>query len=155
MGSEPGRRRVFVITSQELAYLAAGAALDKQAEDPVVLDVRALSTVADFFVVCTADSGPQLEACRDAIDQALRVQGCRIWHTEGDAAPGGPAGGTPPLRWILMDCGDVIVHLMDQTTRGFYQLERLWGDAPRLPLPGGGSTPASPAPSSQLPLREG
>ena len=118
--------------SRALALLAARAALEKHAEHVVVMDLRAISTVADFFVICTAASSPQIEALKEHIEAALASRGCAVWHTEG--AP--PSGGGDPLardfRWVLMDCGEVVVHLLDQPARAFYRLEDLWADAPRI-----------------------
>ena len=122
------------------------------------MDLRTLSPVTDFFILCTAGSARQLDALKDHIEDELARQGCALRHVEGAASPGGPApparlasapgraamardGPGPPraserdLRWVLMDGGDIVVHLLDQPTRAFYRLEDLWADAPRLPLP--------------------
>ena len=121
------------IESQAKALLAAHEALDKQGEDVVVVDLRSLSSVTDFFVICTAGSSRQIDALKDHIEAVLSGQGCPVWHTEGDAAA--PSRGfTHEPQWVLMDYGDIVVHLMDQQTRSFYQLEQLWADAPRVPL---------------------
>ena len=121
------------IHSEEKALAAAHAALDKQAEQIVVIDLRSLSSVTDFFVVCTAGSSRQIDALKDHIEAVLSSQGWPVWHTEGDAAP--PSRGfTLDPQWVLMDYGDLVVHLMDQPARSFYQLEQLWADAPRVPL---------------------
>ena len=114
-----------------IARLAAQAAVDKHAEDVVVLDLRGLSTVTDFFVIGTAQSAPQLEAISDHIEQRLAQHGARVWHTEGIGAS--PPGVSAP-QWLLMDCGECVVHMQDAPTRSLYQLERLWGDALRVPL---------------------
>ena len=116
-----------VLDSQAKALLAAQAALEKHAEDVVVLDVRALSTVTDFFVICTAGSGRQIAALKDHIESTLQQQGASIWHTEGAMME------TNEPQWVLMDCGDLVVHLLDQQARVFYRLEDLWADAPRYP----------------------
>ena len=124
------------IDSQAKALLAARAALAKQAEDVVVMDLRALSILTDFFILCTAGSERQLEALTDHIEAELAREGCAVRHIEGTAPPGRPPRTSErDLRWVLMDCGDIIVHLLDQPTRAFYRLEELWADAPRLPLP--------------------
>ena len=128
---------VIGIESQRKAVLAAKAALAKHAEHVLVLDVRKLSGVTDWYVVCTGMSPPQLMAIREAIDEALRAHGHRTWHVEGDSAAKAAARAGldgRQLQWILMDCGDVVVHLFNPPARQFYQLERLWGDAPQLPL---------------------
>jgi ribosome-associated protein len=126
---------------EETVRALANAALDKRAEALVVLDLQGLSTVADYFLVCTARSVTQLDTIADAMHAALKARGVRLRHREGTAASG----------WLLLDAGDVVAHLFLAETRAFYALERLWGDAPTLaldavPLPGG-ATGAAPGPS--------
>lgn len=113
--------------------IAARATLEKQAEDVVVLDLRPLSAVTDFFVICTTGSARQADAVREHLEATLSQHGASVGHTEGRPGPVGP--GNSGLQWVLLDCGDVVVHLLDQRSRDFYRLERLWGDAPQLPLP--------------------
>jgi len=100
------------------------------------MDLRALSTVTDFFVVCTAASARQMAAVKDHIEAALEQQGGRVWHTEGTPASLAASSGPHPApQWVLMDCGEIVVHILDQVGRQFYRLEDLWADAPRLSLP--------------------
>lgn len=100
-----------------------------------MLDLRPLSTVTDFFVVCTAGSPRQLDALKEHIEATLARHGCPVWHTEGSASPGEPASSfNRQLQWVLMDCGELVVHLLDQPARSFYRLEDLWADAPRIPV---------------------
>ena len=121
------------IQGEAKALAAAHAVLEKQAEQVVVVDLRSLSSVTDFFVICTAGSSRQIDALKDHIEAVLSGQGWPVWHTEGDAAP--PSRGfTLDPQWVLMDYGDLVVHVMDQKSRSFYQLEQLWADAPRVPL---------------------
>jgi len=103
---------------------AAQAALEKKASDLIVFKVGGLTTVADYFVICSADSQRQVRAIRDHIDDTLSQRGCRPFSTEGEATG----------RWVLMDYSDIIVHIFKEEIRPFYALERLWGDAPRLDL---------------------
>lgn len=103
------------------AAVAAGA--DKKAENPVVLDVRGLSGVADYFVLLSADSDRQAAAVADAVDDALTGLGAQRLGAEGRSGGG----------WVLLDFGDVVVHVMSPEARGFYDLEGLWADAPRVP----------------------
>ena len=119
--------------SEANALAAAHAALEKQAEAVVVIDLRSLSSVTDFFVICTAGSGRQIDALTDHIDAVLSQRGCPVWHIEGTAAASA-RGFIQHPQWVLMDYGDLVVHLMDQQARAFYQLEQLWADAPRVPL---------------------
>ncbi|MBI4597244.1 MAG: ribosome silencing factor [Candidatus Omnitrophica bacterium] len=102
--------------------IAARAALEKQAENVLVMDVRGLSNVTDFFVLCTAASSRQLDAIKGHLEAVLETAGCSLWHIEG-------ASGAP---WILMDFGPLVVHLLDSAARDFYRLEDLWADAPRI-----------------------
>ena len=117
------------------ARLVGHAALEKQAEGVVIMDLRLLSSVTDFFVICTAGSARQLNALKEHIETVLLQHGCPVWHTEGTAS-----GALPPSRvdhdpqWVLLDCGEVVVHLLDQPARAFYRLEELWADAPRIPV---------------------
>ena len=123
------------IDSRAMALIAARAALEKHAEDVTVMDLRSLSTVTDCFVICTGGSVRQLKALKEHIEQALSQQGHRVWHVEGITSNTGPPGAMAPApHWVLMDCGDVVVHLLDARARELYQLERLWADAPRIPL---------------------
>jgi len=101
------------------ALRAAEVAEDKRAEDIVVLDMRALTTVTDFFVICTGTNRAQMRAVADAVDEALY---------EGRPRP--PREGDERAQWILLDYGDVVVHVFGPEARAFYRLERLWGDAP-------------------------
>jgi ribosome-associated protein len=115
---------------------AAKAALDKHAEDVLVMDLREVSTMADFFVVATAASRPQLLAITEQIEQALKRFRQRPGHIEGkltrESARAAAYG--EPVSWVLVDCGDVVAHLFNPAARAFYQLERLWADAPRIPV---------------------
>lgn len=105
------------------------------------MDLRALSSVTDFFVVCTAGSARQITALKDHLEEVLSSQGCPVWHSEGTASPG-PAGRVADdLHWVLMDCGELVVHLLNQRARAFYRLEELWADAPRIQI----EEPSSPA----------
>jgi ribosome-associated protein len=105
-----------------LAAVKAGA--EKKAEIPVVLDVRGLSGVADYFVLLTADSDRQAAAVADAVDEALSGLGAQRLGAEGRSGGG----------WVLLDFGDVVVHVMSPESRGFYDLEGLWADAKRVPV---------------------
>ena len=131
------------IDSQKAALIAARAALEKLAEDAVVMDLRSLSTVADYFVICTGNSARQLDAIKNHIEDALGEQSYQVWHSEGaTTASDGPSDAP---QWVLMDCGDFVVHLFDQKARSFYRLEDLWADAPRLSL--------GPSPSASTRLK--
>jgi ribosome-associated protein len=104
----------------DVVRLAARAALEKNALDVVVLDLQGLSGIADYFLICSARSTTQADTVAEAVRMALKIQGVRPRHVEGSAESG----------WLLLDYGDVVVHVFLEATRGFYALERLWGDAP-------------------------
>ena len=101
---------------------AARAALDKKAEDVVVLDLRSLTAFTDYFLVASGNNQKQLVAIADAVLEALRREGARPDHIEG----------YPRQEWILLDYDDFVIHLFTPRTRGFYGLERLWGEAARI-----------------------
>ena len=106
----------------DIARQIAEIASDALATNITVLDISALSTIADYFVVCTADNVRQLNALRESIVTELRDGSVRPHRIEGVAEAG----------WIVLDYGDVIVHLFTRELREFYQLENLWADAQRL-----------------------
>jgi ribosome-associated protein len=105
------------------AVRAAELANEKKATDTVVLELKELSTVADYFVICSGDNPAQIRAIAGAIDKFFSKKRVRMVGREGlDFA-----------RWVLLDYGDIVVHVFDQEIRGFYDLEKLWMDAPRIP----------------------
>jgi ribosome-associated protein len=109
--------------SKQLAQLCSELAYSKKAENIVVLDMRALTTVTDYFVICTGSSEPHLRAVVNEIADKLREQ-----HDRRPRA----IDGNLPAAWIVLDYLDVMVHVMRADTRERYNLEGLWGDAPRL-----------------------
>lgn len=102
-----------------------GAALDRKAYDLVVLDTAGLTSVADYFVICSGRSDTQVQAIADAIEQAGDALGIRPLAVEG----------REQSRWMLLDYGDVVIHVFYTPVREFYDLERLWVRAPRVVLP--------------------
>jgi ribosome-associated protein len=109
-------------TARPTALAIAQAALDKKAEDVTVLDVRGLTSYADYFVVMTADSDRQASAIADHLEDTMKKAGFSKVGVEGYETG----------RWILVDYGDVVAHVMNRESRGFYDLEGLWADAPRF-----------------------
>ncbi len=109
-------------TGRPTALAIAKAALDKKAEDVTVLDVRGLTGYADYFVVMTADSDRQASAIADHVERTMKTAGISKVGVEGYESG----------RWILIDYGDVVAHVMNRESRGFYDLEGLWADAPRF-----------------------
>ena len=106
------------------AGMAAKAGLDRKAEDVRVLDVRGLASYTDFLVLLSATSDRQANAIADAVDEALSTNGYRPIGVEGVGAG----------NWILVDAGDVVVHVFHQDARRFYDLDGLWADAKRVPV---------------------
>ncbi len=108
----------------ERAQLIVDAALERKAERPVALDMREVSSIADTFVLVTGRSNRQVRAVADGILERLRALGERPLGVEG----------MDEGRWVLLDLGDVIVHVFEPEVREHYDLERLWSDAPPLDL---------------------
>jgi ribosome-associated protein len=103
----------------QLARAAADAASDKKASDVLLLDIREVTTVADYFVICSGNNPRQIQTIADTIDEELGKQGAALLHREGTAETG----------WILLDFGDVIVHIFGPKEREYYRIERLWSEA--------------------------
>ncbi|HEY7347404.1 MAG TPA: ribosome silencing factor [Ktedonobacterales bacterium] len=103
----------------QLAKLAVEAASDKKATDIVLLDIQGVSTIADYFVICTAANPRQIRAIATAIDEKLSEHGRPTFHREGVADSG----------WLLLDYSDIIVHIFGPKEREYYRLERLWSTA--------------------------
>jgi ribosome-associated protein len=112
--------RHHVTESVELASLAARAATSKQAEDVIVLDVRELITITDYFVICSGSSDRQVKTIAEAVSKELKDRGTKPVRIEGEAG----------ARWILLDFVDFVVHVFHHEERDYYRLERLWTDAP-------------------------
>jgi ribosome-associated protein len=111
------------ITPENLAKTCAELASNKKAEDIVVLDLRAISTFTDFFVICSVTSEPQLKAVANEIETRLRED-----HSIRPVA----IDGFPASQWVVLDYLQVVVHVFHRDKRAFYTLEDLWGDAPSL-----------------------
>jgi len=108
------------LSSTELANKISEIIFTKKGFDVIVIDLRKLVTFTDYFVVCSADSDVQVKAIADQVDKILSEQGIKCWHREGLKA----------LTWVLLDYVDVVVHVFKKDAREFYNLEKLWGDAP-------------------------
>lgn len=97
---------------------------DKRASDIDVLEISELTSIGDYFVICTCSSNVQVRACADEAEEKMKEAGFAPLHVEGYR------GGS----WILLDFDDIIVHIMDRQTREFYSLERLWDDAKKIDI---------------------
>lgn len=112
------------MTPKEMALLLAQAMDSKKGKDIRVLETDGVTTLADYFVLCSGSSAPQLKALADAGEKAMKDHGILPHHVEGHR------GGT----WILQDYGDVVVHVFDKEARAFYDLDHLWADAKTVDL---------------------
>ena len=108
------------MNTTELSNFIAKAASDKKARDIVMLDMRNISIITDYFIVCSANSTTQVKAIADNIEDKLAEAGVHPTHKEGYA----------DARWVLLDYGDVVAHVFLEEERDFYNLEQLWADAP-------------------------
>ena len=102
--------------------LCYNALLDKQAEEVLILDLRGVTNIADFFVICHGTSTRQVQAISDNVEKAFRKSGTKHFHVEGREKG----------DWVLMDFSDMVIHIFHKTTRGLYSLERLWSDAKKV-----------------------
>ena len=102
----------------------AHAALDAKADEPIILDLRKLSYSFDYFFLCSAESNRRIQTVAEHIEEGLSEEGASVRHREGRAEGG----------WLLLDYGSVIAHIFSPDARRFYELERMWADAPRLRL---------------------
>ncbi len=111
------------MSSEQLANDAAECALALKADDIVILDLRKLSPIADFFVICSGVGDVHVSAISDAIEKGLlgKAEKQKPWHIEGYES----------RRWVLLDYVNVVVHVFQEGTREYYSLEKFWGDAPR------------------------
>lgn len=104
--------------AREMAKLASAALAEKKGEDIKIIDIRDISVIADYFVLASGDNQNQLQAMRDAVDEAIYKAGTHLKQVEGNQKS----------TWILMDYGDIIVHIFSKEDRLFYDLERIWRD---------------------------
>lgn len=111
--------------AEELVRAAAEAASDKLAVDIIAFDVSELIAITDAFLLCSAANDPQIRAIVDAVEESLRVLGAKPLRREGERE----------RRWVLLDYGDIVVHIQHAEERLYYSLERLWKDCPVVPLP--------------------
>ena len=108
--------------ARQLAIEAARIAEDNNAHDIVVLDLRGVSPVTDYFVICTGTSRPQMRAVADRVSDYGRSVGQNPWHTAG----------TDGAAWAILDFVDVVVHVFGESHRKYYDLELIWGAAPHV-----------------------
>lgn len=109
----------MTLEALEIAHRAVEAASDKQAVDIVLLDIRNVCSFADYFVICSGESDRHLSTIYDEVEHALKQAGVRPHHREGNLDSG----------WLVIDYGDVVVHIFSPLEREYYQLEELWSQA--------------------------
>jgi ribosome-associated protein len=130
------------LESEALAKKAAHFCADKKAENIVVLDMRAIANFCDYFVLCTATSSRHIKAVADGVDEGLHQLGIKVKFKQGLAGAGrsrsftfaNQAAPVPAIdesngRWVLLDMGDVVVHVFENESREFYGLDHLWQEA--------------------------
>ncbi|MEI8063363.1 MAG: ribosome silencing factor [Verrucomicrobiota bacterium] len=110
------------LDSRNIVKLCREIAEDKKAIDCIIFDVRKISSIADYFLICSGSSAPHLNAIAEEIRRRLRDAGFRPRHHDG----------FPQSRWVVLDYGDVLVHIFHPELREHYDLEHLWGDAKRV-----------------------
>lgn len=110
------------VTPRRKTTLAATAAAAKKALNPVVLKIDKLTSVADYFFICSAANERQVKAIVEEIDASLSRAGCEPLRMEGRSR----------WRWVVLDYGDVLIHVFLDEIRQLYSLEKLWGDAPKI-----------------------
>ena len=108
----------------EQALAAARAASSKLGEDIVMLDVRSLIGITDYFVICSGRNERQVETIVQEVERQLAAEGAKPYRREGERQ----------LRWVLLDYLDFVVHVFHAEEREYYELERLWKDAERIPV---------------------
>ena len=123
---KPRSRPAAMLETEDAVTIAAHAASDKKATDLVVLDLRKAASFTEYFLICTGASTRQVQAISNVIEEVLLKSAKRPLHIEGYSS----------AEWILLDYGDFIVHVFGPASRRFYDLERLWRDAPRVEVSG-------------------
>lgn len=116
---------INVDPSREKALACARAAIDKKAENVKVLDLTDISGFTEYFVICSGMSDRQVQSIADSVEHEMAAGGHEIISAEGYAEG----------RWVLMDFGDIVVHIFLDALREYYDLESLWADAPRVKIP--------------------
>ncbi|GHH97072.1 ribosome silencing factor [Neobacillus kokaensis] len=118
------------MTNQELLNLTVKAADDKRAENITALNMQGISLIADYFIICHGNSDKQVQAIAREIREKAQENGFEVKRMEG----------FDEGRWVLIDLGDVVAHVFHRDERVYYNLERLWGDAPRVDILSGSNS---------------
>jgi len=112
-------------TALDLAHRCVQYAQDKKALDPIILDLRKISSITDYLVICSAQSEPQLKAIANSVEKSLKDDTGRYPLA---------VDGFPTSQWIVIDYGEVMFHIFHEQKRPLYALEDLWSDAPQVPI---------------------
>lgn len=105
-----------------MAIVAARSAASKKAHDILILDMREVFLLTDYFVICSGNTDRQVGSIRDAVEEGLAARGAKPFRREGEHHK----------RWVLLDYLDIVVHIFRREEREYYEIERLWKDAPRV-----------------------
>ena len=111
-------------TALDIVHRAAGILFSRKAEDMLLLDLRGLSSLTDYYLICTCQNEAQMRAALGAAQRALSREGVKALRSEY----------MPGVRWAVLDYGEFIIHIFEKQTRNYYSLERLWGDAKSMYL---------------------
>jgi ribosome-associated protein len=117
------RKKRTTIDTRRKALLARSFLDAKKALEPVILDLREITLISDYFVICAGTSSTHIRGLADFVAEEFEKEGLRCSRIEGYRS----------ADWVLLDYGDVVVHIFSEELRDFYSLERLWGDAPLIP----------------------
>jgi ribosome-associated protein len=110
------------LSTRQKILLAVNAALEKKAKNIVILNIQNVTSFADYTVICSGTSDRQVQSIASSIEESMKKAGTRPLGVEGEK------GG----RWVLMDYADIVVHVFYEPVREFYDIERLWSDAPKM-----------------------
>lgn len=120
------QKKYIDLPADEVVKIICRAALDQKAQDLVVLDVKGISSIADYFVIMSGTSTRHVQGLADAVDREIGTKRMMAGNTEG----------LNDGHWVLLDYNDIIIHVFHSETREYYDLEGLWHDAPRFDLTG-------------------
>ena len=121
----PLKKKINLSGSHLHAKRISELMLEKKGLDVIIIDVRKITTLTDFFILCTSESGPQTRAITDHIDLEMKKEGIEAWHIEGYQY----------LDWVLLDYVNIVVHVFSSEAREYYEFERLWADGTLTVVP--------------------
>ena len=116
--SKQKQKKTSSIKISQHATRIAKLILEKKALDIKIIDVQKITTLTDFFIICTSESGPQTRAIADHISKQMKIEGIKAWHIEG----------YENLDWVLLDYVNIVIHIFSKESRDYYDIERLWAD---------------------------